>query len=251
MSQRSTIVDLAKSWLGMNEADGSHQKIIDIYNSQNPLPRKYKVTYKDAWCATTVSALAVKLGYTNIIPTECSCIKMIERMKELGIWIEDDAYVPAPGDIIFYDWQDSGSGDCVGAADHVGIVETCDGKQISVIEGNKNDSVSRRKIAVNAKYIRGYGVPKYDAGNAPAFQEPSTTVKYNGIVTASSLNVRQGPGTSHALSNYWPILNKGDVVNVCDEYDGWCYIRLTRTHGDHYCRTMHYAWASSKYIKRG
>ena len=34
--------------------------------------------------------------------------------------------------------------------------------KITVIEGNYNSCVGRREIAVNAKYIRGYGVPKYD-----------------------------------------------------------------------------------------
>ena len=33
---------------------------------------------------------------------------------------------------------------------------------ITVIEGNYDNSVKRRTMAVNGKYIRGYGVPKYD-----------------------------------------------------------------------------------------
>ena len=67
---RTAVVNQAKAWLGYNEADGSHRAIIDLYNTQNPRPRGYKVTYTDAWCATFVSAVAVKLGYTRIIPTE-------------------------------------------------------------------------------------------------------------------------------------------------------------------------------------
>ena len=67
------ILDLATSWIGRNEKDGTHKYIIDIYNSHKPLARGYKVKYTDSWCATFISALAIKLGYTDIIPTECGC----------------------------------------------------------------------------------------------------------------------------------------------------------------------------------
>ena len=156
------IVELAKSWIGRNESAGTHKYIIDIYNTQKPLPRKYKVKYNDAWCATNISALSVNLGFTDIIPTECSCEKMIERFKEIGSWVEDENRIPNVGDIIFYDWQDSGSGDNKGWSDHVGIVEKVSGNSITVIEGNYDNAVKRRTISVNGKYIRGYGVPKYD-----------------------------------------------------------------------------------------
>ena len=158
----SEVVEQAVAWLGLNEADGSHKEIVDIYNSHKPLARGYKLKATDAWCAATVSAVAIKLGYTDIIPTEVSCQKMIELFKQMGCWDESDARVPNPGDIIFYDWQDSGSGDNTGWSDHVGIVEEVNGKNITIIEGNYFDRVMRRHITVNSKNIRGYGVPKYD-----------------------------------------------------------------------------------------
>lgn len=156
------VVAQAQAWLGKNEADGSHKEVIDIYNSNKPLARGYAVKYTDAWCAAFVSAVAIKLGYTDIIPTECGCPSMIALMKSKGIWVENDAHVPSAGDIIFYDWQDSGVGDNGGSADHVGIVERVVGDTINVIEGNYSSSVKRRYLRVDAKTIRGYGVPKYD-----------------------------------------------------------------------------------------
>lgn len=158
---REKIVKQAKAWLGCKESDGSHKKIIDIYNAHAPLARGYKVQYTDAWCATFVSAVSIKCGYTNIIPTECGCDEMIKKFKNLGEWQESDSYTPAAGDIIFYDWQDTGSGDNTGSADHVGIVEKVSGKAITVIEGNKDNAVGRRTIQVNGRFIRGYGLPKY------------------------------------------------------------------------------------------
>lgn len=158
---RLGIVRQAESWLGLKESDGSHKTIIDIYNNHKPLARRYKVKYTDAWCATFVSAVAIAQGATAIIPTECGCGQMIELFKQLGCWVETDSYIPSPGDVIFYDWDDSGNGENKGYPEHVGIVQKVSGSALYVIEGNYSNSVKVRRLAVNGKYIRGYGIPKY------------------------------------------------------------------------------------------
>lgn len=173
----SNIVAQARSWLGCKESDGSHQKIIDTYNGHKPLARGYAVKYTDAWCATFVSAVAVAVGYTDIIPTECGCGEMLNLFKKLGCWQESDDYAPNPGDIIFYDWEDTGKGDNTGYPDHVGIVEEVNGRTITVIEGNYSNSVKRRYISFDAKLIRGYGVPKYDKETEEVKTEVKTEVK--------------------------------------------------------------------------
>lgn len=159
---RQKVVNQAKSWIGCKESDGSHRKIIDLYNSHKPLARSYAVKYTDAWCATFVSATSIACGYTDIMPTECGCGKMIELYQKLGRWEENDAYKPEPGDVVFYDWDDNGVGDNKGASDHVGIVEKVVGTTITVIEGNCSNSVKRREIQVNGRYIRGYGLPAFE-----------------------------------------------------------------------------------------
>lgn len=159
--QREAIVSEAISHIGVKEGTVLHHKIIDRYNSRKPLPRGYAVKYTDPWCATFISYLAIVMGYTDIIPVECGCPQMITIAKQMGIWVEDDSYVPKPGDIVLYDWQDSGSGDNTGTADHIGIVEKVVGSTETVIEGNYQDSVKRRELAVNGRYIRGYIVPRY------------------------------------------------------------------------------------------
>lgn len=161
------VVAQAKAWLGKQEADGSYLVILDTYNSQKSLPRSHKMTKKDPWCAAFVTAVAVKLGYTDIIPPECSCTKMIAKLKKIGAWDERDNRIPNPGELIFYNWEAAATGDDKTDADHVGIVESVKNGQITVIEGNYQNGVKRRVIPVNHKYIRGYGVPQYD----PAPQE--------------------------------------------------------------------------------
>ena len=76
---RQKVVDTANSWIGKKESDGSYKTIIDTYNSLGAanLPRKTKMEYSWAWCACTWSAIAIKLGYTAIMPIEISCYYLI------------------------------------------------------------------------------------------------------------------------------------------------------------------------------
>ena len=263
---RAAIVKLAKSWVGKKESDGSHKEIIDIYNSYTPHPRSYKVTYSDAWCAATVSALAIKLGYTDIIPVECSCYYMVEKAKQMGIWVENDGYVPKLGDIILYDWQDSGSGDNTGVPDHVGIVTKAGSTSFTVTEGNKSNAVGTRSMKVNGTYIRGFICPKYDDSSSSTtttttkketttttkttssggtIKKPTTTGKFSvsgsgtpnktevfvGKVTADLLNVRSWAGTSNPNIKNYPLLAEGNLVSVCDailanDRSVWYYVKI-------------------------
>lgn len=158
----STFVALAKAYIGYNEKDGSHKKIIDIYNSREPRARGYKVSYNDAWCATFVSAISISLGYEDIVPPECSCYYMIEQFKKLGVFVENENRIPNVGDIVFYDWQDNGKGDNKGVPDHVGIVTSVTGSKFTVVEGNLSNSVKTRTLSKNSKNLRGFAVPKWD-----------------------------------------------------------------------------------------
>ena len=160
---RQQVISTAETWLGCNEADGSHQPIIDLYNSHAPLARGYAVTYQDSWCATFCSVVSIQLELTQILPTECGCEKQIELFSDMGQWVEDDGYVPLPGDLIYYSSLDSGLDDCTKWSDHVGIVVGTWGPFIKVIEGNHNDAVNYRILTVNSKGIRGYGIPDYES----------------------------------------------------------------------------------------
>ena len=159
---RMKLVDTACGWTGVREDDGSHHFIIDLYNTITPLPRDYRVTYDDAWCAAFVSAAALKTGMTDILPPECSCSRQIKLFQNLDRWEEDDSYRPLPGDIIYYDWDLPRKLDCTGWPEHVGIVVGTYGPFIRVVEGNMDDGFAGfRTIWQNDWCIRGYGLPDY------------------------------------------------------------------------------------------
>lgn len=176
---RQKVVDLVNSWVGKKESDGSYKSIIDIYNSQKTFPRNTKMQYGWAWCACTWSALAIKLGYTAIMPVEISCKYLIDAAKKMGCWKENDAYVPSPGDAVLYDWDDNGVGDNKGNPDHVGTVTYVNKSSgyMVVTEGNYSDSVKKRTISLNGRYIRGFITPKYTSNEVskPA-QSPNKSI---------------------------------------------------------------------------
>lgn len=164
---REKIVKNVTMLKGIEEGSSEHKLIIDTFNKSG-LCKRYKMTVNDSWCATTVSYAFIVAGMAGAPGSgklcefvECSCGEMIALGKKQKIFEESDAYVPTTGDVIFYDWDDTGKGDNTGWPDHVGIVEKVSNGVITVIEGNKNDKVAERVIKVNSKYIRGFIAPKY------------------------------------------------------------------------------------------
>jgi len=210
---RQRVCDQAKSWLGRNEMDGSHREIIDVYNRGRP-PGSYKMTYTDPWCAAFVSAVGMACGLEGIILPSVGCDDMIAKYRAVGHWIEADDYPAQPGDLIFYDWQDSGAGDNQGSSDHVGLVVDVDGNLFTVIEGNYSDAVKRRYVYRDAQSIRGFAAPDYawEAALETAV-EPGTATVSTPDTTATVVtdtNVGDKPEPATTCAPVLPILREGD-----------------------------------------
>lgn len=220
---RNKPVKWLEKYLGAVRGSLGHRAILDVFNKSG-LCKRYTMTMNDAWCATTVSAAMIATGLTKIFPcVECSCNAMISLAKSAGIWVENDAYLPKTGDIIMYDWDDNGTGDCAGIAEHVGLVVSVTNGSIIVIEGNMgNDSrVGYRNVAVNGPYIRGFITPNYKSLSTPkpkildqkGFKKGDKTlgvfalkqllkIAHNkGLITANLKNTKKfGGGTKKAVN---------------------------------------------------
>lgn len=186
---RQKVADTALGYLGVRAGSTEHKEILSIYNAQKPLPRGTRMQDSWPWCAAFVSAISLALDLRDIMPTEMSCPKMIGLYMALGRWEENDAYVPSPGDVVFYDWDDGtnyATTDDKGTADHVGIVTACDGERITVVEGNVGDRVATRNLAVNGRYIRGFGLPDYASVSQP--EEPD---KVNELAEKIAAEIRE------------------------------------------------------------
>ena len=191
---RTDIVQQVCSWEGWSERNGKFKIIIDIYNKYLPTAVKsgtlnYKVKYSDEWCATGASAAYIQAGAPELFPIECGCPRNITLAKKMGIWEEADNHVPRLAEAVLYDWQDSGSGDNKGVADHIGIVIDVDEKAgtFTVMECNKNETVGRRTMKINGKYIRGFICPKFA-------EESSVPAKAVAVKTAASTPAKKTGG---------------------------------------------------------
>lgn len=141
---------------------GGSGDIVEVAASQignvggRPYWSWYGFSGRVEWCACFVSWCANECGYieAGAVPKFAACSAGVQWFKSAGLW-HDRGYEPQPGDIVFFDW----GGD--GGADHVGIVESCDGSTVHTIEGNTSDSCARRSYRVGSASILGYGMPLY------------------------------------------------------------------------------------------
>lgn len=76
------------------------------------------------WCACFVSWCANESGCLGtMVPKFSRCTDGVAWFRGQGRW-KDSGYLPQPGEIIFFDWNEDG------IPDHVGIVEKVDGEMI-------------------------------------------------------------------------------------------------------------------------
>lgn len=141
---------------------------------------------------------------------------MIKLFQALGRWQERDDYIPAPGDLLFYDWADSGKGDNTGWADHVGIVQSVAENTIHTIEGNRSNTVKRMTLPVNAKTIRGFATPDYSSKAAPDVIKPESAAEYATLACGKA--VAKGIFLGDGQGDYgWPEpVSRQDLCVVLD-----------------------------------
>ena len=143
--------------------------IVEVAASQignvggEPYWRWYGFTERVGWCACFVSWCANECGYIDAgtFPRFSGPEWGVYWFKQHGQWAGRNI-TPAPGMIIFYDWDDPETGGQDGVTDHVGIVSHVEDGTIYTIEGNSiGDSCMERTRTVGNYQIMGYGVPSY------------------------------------------------------------------------------------------
>lgn len=152
-TEREARLDFAVECLkftGIKEGSPEQAALMEFYNMIDPLPRGYRMTLKDAWCAAYLCATAWKLGYRNW-NFECSCSRLQEMAKADGIWRGRD-YIPQVGDWVVFDLSKPW-----GKGDHIGVVTGTDGRKVYSCEGNFADSVKNRlDLQIGDERICGY-----------------------------------------------------------------------------------------------
>ena len=129
--------------------------------------------------------------------------------------------------IIYHHWYDLNSGI---RRDGKGATKTCPGT--GFFGGNKVEDAQREFIPLVQVALQQYGQP---AGNIIPQAEIPVEISGTGIVTASRLRVRLGPGTNYPVVNS---LGAGAVVLIFESKNGWARIN-TDNH-----------WISERFVLR-
>lgn len=157
---RILLVNNAKKFWGAKEHDARHKQILKIYNDIKPLPRGYRVTENDAWCAAYTSAMYHLSMLDKIAFFECSVPNIVKAARNAGKW-HARGYTPKIGDLVVYDWNY----DTVG--DHIGIVAKVNAGYIDVMEGNYKDACGMRTLKLTNTQILGFVTPNFAALASP------------------------------------------------------------------------------------
>ncbi len=222
---RYDVILIALSQLGYHEGDTDAD--MDGWNvfgstnfvEYNRLFCKLDGIWGYAWCAAFVSWCQFQAGIPAAIDcSEVSCPRMInEILKPQGLYKTcESGYIPLTGDLIYFKSASSGA-----VSTHVGLVIGVRDGYVYTIEGNGGDRVAKHKYALDDSYIVGYGALKYETKEGvdySVFPLDEDTKPGNYIVTADSLNVRAGAGTSFSVLG---TLSKGDKAEVIEFKENW------------------------------
>ena len=146
------MIKIAEQYLGIGRS--GKLDLMQYYNANCfqlvEAGRRYKIQPHDEWCAMFTSVMAHKAGIDNTkFPYEVSVFYQARWAKDRGLFYTDINKIK-PNDLIIYDWQNNGT------LDHVGIVVSHENGVITVIEGNKGDTVAYRKISDRNQLIEGF-----------------------------------------------------------------------------------------------
>jgi len=135
--------------------------VVDIAKSQvgnvggYPYWSWYGFNGRVEWCACFVSWCYNQMGLSEPRFAGCTSGGMA-WFTSRGQWGDRNYTNIAPGDAIFFDWDNSGN------ADHVGIVIGTDGERVYTVEGNSGDACKIKSYPLGSSVIRGYGLMNWD-----------------------------------------------------------------------------------------
>lgn len=147
-----SVLELARKHLklGVGETNGNNVPIYWDAEKQKWVKAPYNIG--DAWCAAFTSYVWERAGYKvdwtnpNYVPS------IWNDARSLGLGDTNTANAQ-PGDLIIFDWENDGT------PDHIGIVESVNGNQITTIEGNSSDKVKQNTYTMGQSSLVGVVKP--------------------------------------------------------------------------------------------
>jgi len=229
--QRYDILSIALTQLGYHEGDsdadmdGMNYAGGKNYVEYNRLYGKLDngegngTSYGYAWCASFVSwCMRQARVPESLVVKEVSCPRTIKFLESKGTYhTRESGFIPQVADMIFFKTASS-----TATSTHIGLVIGVKDGYVITIEGNANGCVSKHSYKLTDSYIVGYGAPAYTVKEGTKYdfsldvEDATPPGEY--VITADSLNVRSGPGTSNGIVT---TVKKGDHVEVTELSGSW------------------------------
>ena len=114
------------------------------------------------WCAMFAS-FCVHYADVEGMPLDMSCPSWIEELRALNLYRParsgdpQQQYIPAAGDLVFYDWEQDGIADHVGLVVEVTPATEEEAARLITLEGNVEDRVQYMSYALDNPAILGFG----------------------------------------------------------------------------------------------
>lgn len=156
------VLTVAKAQLGYRESTRNVILVEDALKGYTRFGDWYGLPYGD-WCAMYVS-FCLDFAQVEGVPLDCAVNPWIDSLKNAEMYGEAGIYIPRAGDIIFFDYEQTGEPGIPVIADHVGLVTEVllseDGQSgtITTIEGNVEDQVLSLTYDAKDPRIIGYGI---------------------------------------------------------------------------------------------
>lgn len=173
---RNDLLAVAQTQLGYRESqknyivleDGATTRGYTRYGAWDGNP------YEE-WCASFVSFC---LHYADVpedqFPQDNNCVTWMQTLQEKAYDLYQSAatenedgmtetYMPTPGDLVFFTWDQNDSADHIGIVSEVIPADEEEPAKIITIEGNKSDEVAYHTYELGSEEILGYGtLPQQD-----------------------------------------------------------------------------------------
>lgn len=160
------VISTANAEVGYREGENNWNKYAQ---ELDPLGATWGAKQNMPWCGEFIIWLfykcfgletGLKMMYSGKPTSIPLCTAGAEYFKKAGKWYTSG---PELGDIIFFYYS--------GGINHTGIVVSVSGGEVTTVEGNSSDKVSRNRYTVGSAIIAGYGRPNW----ALASEEPAPT----------------------------------------------------------------------------
>lgn len=199
-SDADKILAMARSQIGTTETPSGSNRV--KYNTDYYGVEVSGDAYE--WCCVFVWWVFNKCELSHLFyggEKTAYCPTAVNWFKSNGKWVTK-GYMP--GDVIFFDYNGDGS------ADHVGIVESVNGNNVTCIEGNCFHSVSRIDRNI---HIMGAGRPAYSSGSVTRNATSAGTTS-NNSTQSSAGGIQIFTASSPAKIKEWGLLRHFEKIDT-------------------------------------